>query len=93
MDTVSALMELSKRLSSELDNFIVKDTFTKGKNCGLRLALVTINDMVSDIERSVINTPRSSMSISAVRPLLHEGDKVIITDPKSEIHSDVGIKQ
>lgn len=42
---------------------------------------------------SVINTPRSSMSISAICQLIHKVGKVIITDPKSEIHSDTGMKQ
>lgn len=46
------LKELQKRLISELDNFVVKDTYTKGKNAGIRKALMLIDDMIAELSNS-----------------------------------------
>lgn len=39
--------QLRKQLRSELENFIVKDTYTKGKNAGIRTALVFMDDILA----------------------------------------------
>ena len=49
-EKVDVLRELQKRLYTELDNYIVKDTYTKGKNAGIRKALALINDKLAEQE-------------------------------------------
>ena len=38
-------LELKIMIQKEIDNFIVKDTYTKEKNAGLRKALAFIDDI------------------------------------------------
>jgi len=48
------LERLKQMLYKELNNFVVKDTYTKGKNAGLRKAIVMIEDIKDgnyDIEK------------------------------------------
>lgn len=42
------LENLKNLICTELENFIVKDTYTKGKNAGLRKALVLIEDITNE---------------------------------------------
>lgn len=46
---MNELKELQKRLLAELNNFIVKDTYTKGKNAGLRKAIALIEDRIAEL--------------------------------------------
>ncbi|MGJ0846558.1 hypothetical protein ACR77J_07710 [Tissierella praeacuta] len=41
-----------KELYKELDNYIVKDTYTKGKNAGLRRAIIIVKDRIAAIENN-----------------------------------------
>ena len=43
------LKELQGRLRKELENYIVKDTYTKGKNAGIRKAIVMIEDYLGEL--------------------------------------------
>lgn len=47
---MNELEELKKRLYGELNNFIVKDTYTKGKNAGLRKAISLIEDRIAELK-------------------------------------------
>ncbi len=42
------LIDLRDRINKELDNFIVKDTYTKGKIAGLRKTLSFIDDIIAE---------------------------------------------
>jgi len=42
------LIALKNNLIAELDNFVVKDTYSKGKNAGLRKAIVLIDDIIEE---------------------------------------------
>lgn len=48
---MNELKELQKRLNIELENYIVKDTYTKGKNAGLRKAIAMIEDMIQELDQ------------------------------------------
>lgn len=43
------LMELKKRLYAELDNYVVKDTYTKGKISGFKKAIALIDDRIAEL--------------------------------------------
>jgi hypothetical protein len=47
---IEVLKEIKEELEKELDNFVLQDTFTKGKKAGIRTAIVKINDRLAVLE-------------------------------------------
>lgn len=44
--------KLEDLIQQKLDDFVVKDTYTKGKNAGLRKVLALIKDMKDESEKN-----------------------------------------
>lgn len=56
---------LTGRLEEEKDNVIVKDTYTKGKNAGLRKAEVIVNQLAEEYNKEHDDTDYANIELYA----------------------------
>ena len=67
---------LKELLSKELDSFVIKDTYTKGKNAGLRKALA----LIADIEPALLERLERAESMLRIREQELANRDVLVKD-------------